>query len=92
MQKNDVQLYAVIFFLGVTKKDKIRNEYIRGTVQVERFGDKVREARLRLFGLVQRRNVGYIRRKILKMEPPGRRRRGRPKWRFMDVVREGGLV
>ena len=27
--------------LGVTRMDKIRNEYIRGTAQVGRFGEKV---------------------------------------------------
>ena len=35
------------FSLGVTIMDKIRNEYIRGTAQVGRFGEKTREARLR---------------------------------------------
>ena len=34
--------------------DKIRNEYIRGTAQVGRFGEKTREARLRWFGHVLR--------------------------------------
>ncbi|KAK3510925.1 hypothetical protein QTP70_027101 [Hemibagrus guttatus] len=41
--------------LGVTRLDRIRNEYIRGTAHVGRLGDKVREARLRWFGHVQRR-------------------------------------
>ena len=36
--------------LAVTRMDKIRNEYIIGTAQVGRFGEKVREARLRWFG------------------------------------------
>ena len=31
------------FAMGVTRKDKIRNEYIRGTVKVERLGMKMRE-------------------------------------------------
>ncbi|KAK3558106.1 hypothetical protein QTP86_009887 [Hemibagrus guttatus] len=43
------------FSLGVTRLDRIRNEYIRGTAHVGRLGDKVREARLRWFGHVQRR-------------------------------------
>ncbi|KAK3534192.1 hypothetical protein QTP86_003336 [Hemibagrus guttatus] len=43
------------FSLGVTRLDRIRNEYIRGTAHVGRLGDKVRESRLRWFGHVQRR-------------------------------------
>ena len=35
------------FAMGVTRKDKIRNEYIRDTVKVERLGMKLREGRLR---------------------------------------------
>ncbi|KAI5093161.1 hypothetical protein C0J45_17552, partial [Silurus meridionalis] len=49
---------------------------------------KVREVRLRWFGHVQRRDMGYISRRMLRMETPGRRKRGRPRRRFMDVVRE----
>ena len=81
------ELKMLRFSLGVTRMDRIRNEYIRGTAQVGRFGDKVREARLRWFGHVHRREAEYIGRRMLKMEPPGRRRRGRPKKRFMDAVR-----
>ncbi|KAK3506129.1 hypothetical protein QTP70_002328 [Hemibagrus guttatus] len=40
---------------GVTRLDRIRNEYIRGTAHVGRLGDKVKEARLKWFGHVQRR-------------------------------------
>ena len=32
--------------------DKIRNEYIRWTAQMGRFGEKTQEARLRWFGHV----------------------------------------
>lgn len=32
---------------------RIRNEYSRGTAEVEQFGDQVREAMLRWFGQVQ---------------------------------------
>ena len=35
------------FAMGVTKKDKIRNKYIRGTGKVEQLGLKMREGRLR---------------------------------------------
>ena len=35
------------FAMGVTRKDKIRNEHIRSTVKVELLGMKMREGRLR---------------------------------------------
>uniref|UniRef100_A0A3B3BTI6 ribonuclease H n=1 Tax=Oryzias melastigma TaxID=30732 RepID=A0A3B3BTI6_ORYME len=76
------------FSLGVTRMDRIRNEYIRGTAHVRGFGDKVREARLRWFGHVQRRDSEYIGRRMLSLELPGKRSRGRPKRRFMDAVNE----
>ena len=68
--------------------DKIRNEYIRGTAQVGRFVEKTREARLRWYGHVLRKDDWYIGRRMLRMELPGKRKRGRPKRRFMDVVKE----
>ena len=74
--------------LGVTIIDKIRNEYIIGTAQVGRAGEKTREAILRWDGHVRRKDDGYIGRRMLRMEVPGKRKRGRPKRRFMDVVKE----
>ena len=68
--------------------DKIRNEYIRATAQVGRFGEKVREARLRWFGHVLMKDAGYIGRRMLTMELPGKRKRGTPKRRFIDAVRQ----
>ncbi|MCJ8742949.1 hypothetical protein PDJAM_G00088090 [Pangasius djambal] len=70
------ELKMLRFSLGVMRLDRIRNEYIRGTAHVGRLGDKVREARLRWFGRVQRREREYIGRRMLDMELPGRRRRG----------------
>ena len=67
---------------------KIRDEYIRGTTQVGQVGEKVREARLMWLGHVLRKDVGYIGRRMLAMELPGKRKRGRPKRRFMYAVRE----
>ncbi|XP_077407522.1 uncharacterized protein LOC144038707 [Vanacampus margaritifer] len=76
------------FSLGVTRKDRIKNEYIRGTAHVKGFGDKVREARLRWFEHVQRRASEYIGRRMLSFQMPSRWSRERPKRRFMDVVKE----
>ena len=77
------ELEMLQFSLGVTRMDIIRNEYIRGTAQVGRFGEKTREASLRWYG-----HWYGIWRKILRMELPGKRKRGRPKRSFMDVVNE----
>ncbi|KAK3541960.1 hypothetical protein QTP86_008149 [Hemibagrus guttatus] len=48
------ELKMLRFSLGVTRLDRIRNEYIRGTAHVGCLGDKVREGRLRWFGHVER--------------------------------------
>ena len=81
------ELKMIRFSLGVTRTDKIKNEFIRGTAKVRQIGDKVREARLMWYGHVQRRNAEYIGKRILCSELPEKRRRGRPKTRFIDVVR-----
>ena len=76
------------FAMGVTRKDKIRNNHIRSTVKVERLGMKMREGRLRWYVHVLRRDQEYVGRKMMEMELPVKRKRGRPKRRFLDVVKE----
>ena len=76
------------FAMGVTRKDKIKNEHIRSTVKVERLAIKMREVRLKWYGHVMRRDQEYVGRKIIEMELPGKRKRGRPKGRFLDVVKK----
>ena len=76
------------FAMRVTRKDKIKNKYIRSTVKVERLGMKMREGRLSWYGHVMRRDQEYIGRKMMEMELQGKRKRGRPKRRFLDVVKE----
>ena len=67
------------FAMGVTRKDKIRNEHIRSTVKVERLGMKMREGRLRWYGHVMRRGQEYVGRKMIEMELPGKRRETKEK-------------
>ena len=67
------------------KNGQDRNQYIRGTAQVGKFGEKTREARLRWYGHIRRKDDGYIGRRMLRMELPGKRKWGRPERRFMDV-------
>ena len=62
------------FAMGVTRKNKIRNGYIGGTVKVERLEMKMREDRLRWYGHVIRRDQKYVGRRVMKMEIPGKRK------------------
>ena len=61
------------FAMGMTRKDKIKNEYTMGTVKVERLGMKMREGRLRWYGHVMRRDQEYVGRKMMEMELPEKR-------------------
>ena len=50
------EMKTLRFAMGVTRKEKIRNEHIRGTVKVERLEIKMREGRLSWYGHVMRRD------------------------------------
>ena len=85
----DKQRHAMVrWALGVTRKDKIRNEYVRGSAKIAKLGDKLRNARLRWYGHVKRREEGYVGKTMMEMAVPGRRKRGRPRRRWMDLARE----
>ena len=82
------ELKMVRWALGVTRKDKIRNEYMKGTAKIAMLGDKLRDARLRWYGHVNRKEEGYVGKRIMEMVVPGRRKRGGTKRRWMDLARE----
>ena len=71
----------------MTRKDKIRNEYVRGTAKIAKLGDKLRNARLRWYGHVKRRE-GYVGKTMMEMAVPDRRKRKNPRRRWMDLARE----
>ena len=75
------ELKMVRWALGVTLKDKVRNKYIWGTAKIRRIGGKLRGERLRWFGHVKRREEIYIGRRMMKIEIPGKRTRGKPRRR-----------
>ena len=60
----------------VTKKDKVRNELIRGTVKVADISLKIQERRMKWYGHVMRRDGNYVGRRVMEVEVPGHRRRG----------------
>ena len=89
MEKMKVaELKMVRWALGATRKDKGRNEYVRGTAKIAMLRDKLRNARLRWYGHVKRREEDYVGKRMIKMAVSGRRKRGRPRRRLMDLVRE----
>ena len=61
------ELKMLRFAMGVTRLDKIRNEYIRGMAHIDWFECKLRELRLRWFGHVQRRDEDYVGKRTLRM-------------------------
>ena len=54
------ELKMVKWALGMTRMDKIRNEYVRGTAKIAKLGDKLRDERLRWYEYVKRRKEGYV--------------------------------
>lgn len=52
---------------GMTRKDRIRNGYVRGSIGVISIVDKVRENRLRWFGHVMRRENSKAVRMVMEM-------------------------
>ena len=82
------ELKMVSWALGVRRKDKIRNEYVRGTVKIAKLGDKLGNARLRWYGHIKRRKEDYMGKRMMEMTVPGRRKKGRLRRRWMDLVRE----
>ncbi|XP_063587891.1 uncharacterized protein LOC134765277 [Penaeus indicus] len=87
--KMDVaEIKMLRFSLGLTRKNRIRNEKVREVFSVGRSGGKAREWRLRWFDHVRRRGAEYVGDRMLGMKPPGKRKRGRPKRRYMDTMNE----
>ena len=74
---------------GHTRKDKIRNEDIRGKVGVAEIEGKMRENRLRWFGHVKRRPIDTpVRICDYETEVQGRRGRGRPRKTLEETLRK----
>ena len=70
------------------KKGQDKKRIVRGTAKIAKLRDKLRNARLRWYGHVKRREEDYVGKRVMEMAVPGRRKRGRPRRRWMDLVRE----
>jgi hypothetical protein len=73
---------------GVTRLDKIPNTEIRRRLSVVPIIEKAQEHRLRWYGHVKRRPDDYIGKVVQRMEIDGKRPRGRPRRRWMDIIKD----
>ena len=58
-----------------------------GMKEIEGQRRKVQQSRLKWYGHVLRREDEYVGKRVMVMEVPGIRRRGRPKRRWLDSIR-----
>ncbi|KAJ8709025.1 hypothetical protein PYW07_008851 [Mythimna separata] len=72
---------------GVTRMDKVRNEYIRGSLKVAPVTEKLKGNRLSWYGHVKRRDEMHVTKRVMNLHVDGWRGRGRPKKRWMDCVK-----
>lgn len=87
-KKMDVaEMRMLRWMSGVTRVDRIRNDYIRGSTKVVEVSKKVQEGRLRWYGHLLRRDEDHAGRHTMGVEVQGRRKRGRPRKRWKDCVR-----
>ena len=69
-------------------KQHLRNEVVREKVKVTAITEKMREQRLRWFGHVERREEVCFGKRVQQLQVEGTRSRGRPRLRWLDVVKE----
>ena len=83
---NVAEMKMLRWMSGVTRRDRIPNTRMRGTLKVAELSKKVQETRLRWFGHVLRRDEEVVERRMMDIEVQVRRGRGRPKTRWQDCI------
>ena len=83
--------------LGVTWKDKMKNEDVRKRTSMEKLEEMLKKMRLRWLGHIHRASEERIMKQALDWTPAGwKRRRGRPRktWRstIMQDLEDGGMT
>ena len=86
-QVNEMRMLR--WMCGVTRKDKIRNEHIRGTTKVVQASRKITERRLKWYGHVMMMEEDHAVRRVMTKAIPGKRKRRIPKTRWKDVCKRG---
>ena len=73
---------------GVILKDMVESTMIASRVEVDDLEEHLRQKRWRWFGHIVRRDEEVEIKKVLELKIEGRRKRGRPVKRWIDVVEE----
>ena len=73
---------------GVTLRDKVESTVIASRVGVNDLEEHLRQKRLRWFGHIVRRDEEVEIKKVFELKIEGRRKRGRPVKRWIDVVKK----
>ena len=82
-QMEVAEMRMLSFPMGLTRKDKVRNEVVRERMGVGELSGKLRETRMRWYGHVTRRDDEYVGKRVQRLRI-GKRKRGRPKRRIRD--------
>ena len=73
---------------NICYEDHISNEEIRERAKLEAISVSMRRRRLQWFGQVRRRDREEDIRMVAEMRVQGKRKRGRPKRRWMDTIKD----
>src|SRR5215469_14928886 len=74
--------------MGITRKDRCRNDRVREGLGVADVGDKMAENRMRWYGHIMRMREEDKVRVVRAMRVEGKARRGRPFLTWYEVVRK----
>ena len=71
----------------ISRKDKIRTTIIKQKMNVTRsLLDDIKTKQIQWYGHVQRMEEGRLPKEIMKWNPPGRKKRGRPKLTWAEGI------
>ena len=93
LKKNQEQKLSVAemkmlrMMCGVTRRDRVRNEYVRGSVGVESIADRLAQSRLGWFGHVSRKDEVDVVKKVWWLDREVKLSRGRPEQTWDGVVK-----
>ena len=82
------EMKALRLIMGVTRRDRKRNTYIRATLGVEPLILTIEKNQLRWYGHVRRRGPESRAKELMDWRPTEKRPRGRPRKRWIDGVKE----